>query len=303
MSAILFLLAVASLFVGIGVSVFQSFRDGNDKIHFKAGILGLVAFVPFFLAYMSYSPVDAGNVGVVTRMGAVVGTIQPGPHFVTPFVSHVDQVTTKTLVVKPSEDASSLDLQQVHTEVTLAYHFDPSNIAYIYSNLIDNSPNAVENKVVNPAIYEAIKATTARYNVQELVEKRSKVRDDIETMVKERISQYHIIAESVSITDFRFSEEFEKSIEAKQVAQQDAEKASNVLQQVKIEAEQKVAAARGEAEALKAQKEQITPELLQLRMIEMMKEKWDGALPVNYYGGQAPLPVVQSVQGSKAAKQ
>lgn len=299
MGAILVLISLFAVFGGVGLSVFRS----HDRAVVGPGLLGLAIAILFFLAYVGYSPVDAGNVGVVTRMGAVVGTIQPGPHFVTPFVSHVDQVTTKTLVVKPSEDASSLDLQQVHTEVTLAYHFDPSNIAYIYSNLIDNSPNAVENKVVNPAIYEAIKATTARYNVQELVEKRSKVRDDIETMVKERISQYHIIAESVSITDFRFSQEFEKSIEAKQVAQQDAEKASNVLQQVKIEAEQKVAAARGEAEALKAQKEQITPELLQLRMIEMMREKWDGALPVNYYGGQAPLPVVQSVQGSKAAKQ
>lgn len=215
----------------------------------------------------------------------------------------MDQVSTKTLVVKPSEDASSLDLQQVHTEVTLAYHFDPDNIAYIYSKLIDSTPNAVETKVVNPAIYEAIKATTSKYKVQELVEKRSQVRDDIEQMVKERIAPYHIIAENVSITDFRFSSEFEKSIEAKQVAQQDAEKASNDLAHIKVEAEQKVAAAQGEAAALKAQKEQITPELLQLRMIEMMREKWDGALPVNYYGGQAPLPVVQSVQGTKAAKQ
>jgi prohibitin 2 len=298
MSAILFLFALAALVGGIVTSVVQTMRDDHEKIHFGAGLLGLVLAIPFFLGFMSYSPVDAGYVGVVTRMGAVVGTIQPGPHFVTPFVSHVDQVSTKTMTVSPDEDASSLDLQQVHIRVTLAYHFDSGNIAYIYSNLIDSTANAVETKVVNPAILEAIKASTAKYTVQQLVEQRAKVRDDIEAMVKARIAPYHIVAETTSITDFRFSQEFEKSIEQKQVAQQAAEQAENVLKKVKIEAEQKVAAAEGEAAALKSQKEQITPELLQLRMIEMLKDKWDGRLPESYFGGQAPLPIVDAFKNS-----
>jgi len=297
MGAILFIAFLGLLLGGLGYTIAMSVK--NETFAGKAGLLfAALSLLPLFL-FAGYSPVDAGSVGVVTRMGAVAGTLPPGPHFVTPFIEHVSEVSTKTLKVSPDEDASSLDLQQVHTQVTFTYHFDKDNITYIFTNLIDSSDNAVENKVVNPAILEAIKATTAKYNVQELVEKRSQVRDDIEKLVKARIAPYHIIGEDVSITDFRFSKDFEASIEAKQVAQQAAEKAQNDLTRIKVEAEQKVAAAQGEAAALKAQKEQITPELLQLRMIEMLAAKWDGQLPQNYYGGSAPLPIVEALKGTK----
>jgi prohibitin 2 len=115
--------------------------------------------------------------------------------------------------------------------------------------------------------------------------------------VKSRLLAKHIIPEDVSITNFKFSDQYEQSIEQKQVAEQNAEKAKNVLEQVKTEAQQKIAQAEGEAAALKAQKEQITPELLQLRMIEMLSQKWNGQLPENYYGGSAPLPIVEALRG------
>lgn len=300
METILFILFLAFLIGAIAYPVARFSLSPYDKKVFawKPAVALLALAMLVLCAFVGYSPVDAGNVGIVTRMGAVVGTLPPGPHFVTPFVSRVDPVTTKTLTVSPDEDASSLDLQQVHTRVTLAYHFDAAHMTEIYSNLIDGSSNAVENKVVIPAILEAIKASTAKYTVQELIEKRAQVRDAIEDLVKARIAPYFIVAETTSITDFRFSQEFEKSIEQKQVAQQSAEKAENDLKRIKIEADQKVAAAQGEASALKAQKEQITPELLQLRMIEMLDKKWDGQLPQNYYGGNAPLPIVEALKGT-----
>src|SRR5208282_3423938 len=101
----------------------------------------------------------------------------------------------------------------------------------------------------------------------------------IEEFVKQRIAPYHLVAENTSITHFSFSKEFETAIEAKVTAQQNAEKAENDLKRITIQAQQQVAQAKGEAEALRVQKEQITPELLQLRQIEMLREKWNGALP------------------------
>jgi regulator of protease activity HflC (stomatin/prohibitin superfamily) len=88
----------------------------------------------------------------------------------------------------------------------------------------------------------------------------------------------------------------------KQVAQQNAEKAANDLKRIQIEAQQKIAAAEGEAQALKSQKEQITPELLQLRTIEMMREKWDGKLPENYVstgGNNGALPMFDVLAGNR----
>lgn len=298
MTTILFLLFLSTLIGGIGLTVIGV--AAHKGVPAVAKILFALC-VPLFLLFSSFTTVDAGSVGIVTKFGKVESIIGPGAHLVLPIVEAVHPMTTQTLVTKPNEDAASHDLQMVKTEITLAYHFDPAYEGYLYEHVADASDNSIERKVVTPAILEAIKSVTARYDAQELVAKRPEVRDGIEAFVKDRLLQYHIIAETVSITSFHFSDEYEKSIEAKVVSVQEAEQAKNILAKVQIEADQKVAAAKGEAEALRAQKEQITPELLQLRTIEMMKEKWDGALPVNYYGGQAPLPIVQTF-GSKAAQ-
>jgi hypothetical protein len=59
---------------------------------------------------------------------------------------------------------------------------------------------------------------------------------------------------------------------------------------VKFEAEQKVARAQAEAQALKLQNEQIAPQLIQLRQIEMMRETWDRQFPNVMLGGSGLLP-------------
>lgn len=296
MGFLLFLLFLGSLGAGIAMTVMASAK--KDSFAFAGSFFYFMA-IPLFALMMSFTQVNAGTVGVVTRNGAVSRILSPGAHFILPFVDSKHEMTTQTLVVKPDEDASTLDLQSVHTQVTLAYHFDPAYMDYIYSKLADASDNSIERKIVIPAVLEAIKASTAKYNAPELVNQRPAVRDQIENYVAARLLPYHILAEQVSITDFRFSPEYEKSIEQKQTAEQDAEKESNILKQVKIQAEQKIAAAEGEAAALKAQKEQITPELLQLRMVEMLKAKWDGHLPESYFGGAAPLPIVEAFRSTK----
>jgi len=267
-------------------------RHINVSIRLLHGLMGFIPAVLFLFMFMSYTQIASGFVGVVYRNGRAVRTIEAGPHLLIPFVESSGPVCTKTLVVKPTEGGSSNDLQIVTTQVTLAYHFDPSYAMYFATQLIDSNDNAVENKVVFPAIIEAVKAVTAQYTAQDLIQKRAEVRDRIDSFVKARLDQYHIITETVSITDFAFSKEFNEAIEAKVTAKQNAEKADNDLQRIKIEAEQKIAQAQGEAQALRSQKEQITPELLQLRTIEMLNNKWDGHLPENYYGGSSPLPIV-----------
>jgi regulator of protease activity HflC (stomatin/prohibitin superfamily) len=154
-----------------------------------------------------------------------------------------------------------------------------------------------ETRVIVPAILEAIKARTAQYDAQDLISQRPIVRDGIEDFVRTRLDPYHIVAENVSITDFRFSDEYERAIEAKVTAAQQAEKAQNDLARIKIEAEQKVAAAQGEAQALEVQKAQITPELIQLRTIEMLHDKWDGHLP-EVMSGSGSLPMLDVLKAA-----
>lgn len=292
------LIFIVLLLAAIAGTVFASLRVDDGNFTFRPfGLIGILAIALVIVGWNSYSEVNAGTIGVVTRYGKVTRTVEPGLHFVSP-LEEVHAISTRTLVVKPSEDASTKDLQTVHMEVTLTYHFDREYASFFYTQLNDASPNAVENKVVIPAVLEAMKAKSSLYDAPELVTNRAVVRDGIETFLREKLSVYHIVPETTSITDFRFSKEYNDAIEAKQTAQQDAEKAENELKKIKIQAEQQIAQAKGEAEALRAQKEQITPELLQLRMIEMLMKKWDGKLPENYFGGSAPLPIVDAFRNT-----
>jgi prohibitin 2 len=296
MGFLFFLLFLAALIGGVVASIQLVADDRHNrsiKVHPFRGIPFFAGALGFFLLMLSFTSIDAGSIGVVKRFGNPIRQLNPGAHLVVPFIDGVSSVTVQTRIVKPSENAASHDLQIVHVEVTLAYHVDPE---YATSVLVSLN-NDAETRVIDPAILESIKAVTAQYDVKELVGERQKVRDAIEDLVKSRIAPYHIIAETTSITDFSFSDQFEQSIEAKVVAEQQAEKAKNDLTRIQIQAQQQIAQAEGEAAALKAQKEQITPELLQLRTIEMMKEKWNGQLPENYYGGTAPLPFMDVLAG------
>jgi regulator of protease activity HflC (stomatin/prohibitin superfamily) len=203
-------------------------------------------------------------------------------------------------VEKLDSQASSHDLQVVHTQVTLAYYQDPCCVMDIWAKLNDDAVD----RVVKPAILEAIKAQTAQYDAEQLIAQRATVRNGIEQYVRDRLAAHHIDVDAVSITDFNFSEEYNRAIEAKVTAQQNALKAENDLTRIKIEAEQKVAQAQAEAKALEVQKQQITPELLQLRTIEMMQQHWDGHLPEVYMGsGQGgALPMIDVLKAAGRSK-
>lgn len=319
MTVLLFIVFLAILSFGIVRVVLPTIRTG--KLTYLRAIPWFAGAFVALLLFSSFTTVGTGNRDVVTRFGNVTRVLPPGAHLVLPFIESANPVSVQTLVVKPSEDASSHDLQVVHTQVTLAYHFDPNHVDYIFTHYIDSSDNAVENKVVNPAILEAIKAVTAQYDAQSLISDRAKVRDGIEAFVQARLARNYIVPESVSITDFHFSPEYDKSIEAKVTAQQQAEKAVNDLRRIEVEAQQAAAEAKGKAEATaaeahgdaeatlsradaqaKANRElaaSITPQLIQYRAIE----KWDGARPMVEGKGSGLLIQVPSARPSKSDDQ
>jgi len=80
---------------------------------------------------------------------------------------------------------------------------------------------------------------------------------------------FNIILDDVSITDLSFSKEYSAAVEAKQVAQQEAQRAAFIVEQAIQEKQQKIVQAEGEAEAAKMLGESIAvnPGYLKLRKI------------------------------------
>ncbi len=112
---------------------------------------------------------------------------------------------------------------------------------------------------------------------EELITKREEVRDDIKAHLVEKLTPTGILVEQFSITNFNFSPSFNKAIEDKVTAEQNALAAKNKLAQVQFEAQQAVEEATGKAKALQIEGQALSqnPAVKELRAIE----KWNGVLP------------------------
>ncbi len=245
-----------------------------------ARILGIVVVIGISMLLLNpFVIIGAGERGVVLNFGAVQDTVlDEGLHLRVPIMQRVVKMDVKVQKSQTGAESVSKDLQEAHSTIAVNYHVSPSKANWVYQNL----GKEYKERIIDPAVQEVVKAITARYTAVELITQRENVRYEIKKLLNERLSSYNILVDDFSIVNFAFSKQFTQAIEAKQAAEQLALKAQRDLERVKIEAEQKVAQARAEAEALRLQKENVTPELVKLRQIEAAMraiEKWDGHLP------------------------
>ena len=257
------------------------------KIPGKAVLIGIAGLALILLMISTYFGVDAGERGVVLRFGEVNRVVEPGPNFKIPLAEQVVYMTVRVQKTTTKTEAASRDLQTVQTTMVLNYNIEPTRAGQMYSNIGLN----YNERVIDPAVKESFKAAAARYTAEELISKREALKTEVRNYLRERLQVYGIVVVELSITDFEFSQEFNKAIESKQTAEQNALRAKRDLDRIRVEAEQKIASARAEAEALRLQRQVVSPELIELRKIEAQIkaiEKWDGKLP-SVTGGAVPF--------------
>jgi prohibitin 1 len=149
----------------------------------------------------------------------------------------------------------------------------------------DNSQ--LKENIIIPAISEILKAATPQRTAEEILKQRTELKSEIDVAIQKRLSKYHIKIDDVSLVKISFSEEFTKSIEQKQIAEQEAKKAEFDAIKASKEAEAEVNRAKGTATAQKLLRENLNKELLQKQAIE----KWDGKFPT-VMGGNGALPFI-----------
>ena len=235
--------------------------------------------------------VPTGYRGVMTTFGrAADDSLDPGIHFRAPLVSQVHLMDVRIQKGEADGDAASKDLQQVHTHIAINYHLDPMHAVSAFRDIGPTTEVAAD-RIIVPAVQESVKAVTARFTAEELITRRTEVRDEVGGLLREKMTRHGLLLDEFAIVNFQFSKSFAEAIEAKVKAEQDKLKAERDLQRIEVEAQQKIASPKAEAEALALQKAQVTPELLTLRRVENEREairKWDGRLP-STTGGVVPF--------------
>ena len=184
---------------------------------------------------------------------------------------------------------------------TVNYHPDKERVHVLFKEIgLD-----YENRVIQPAIEETVKQVTANYNAEELITKRPLVKSDIETAIRDRLNQFDIVTEVISITDFEFSILFNKAIESKVEAEQNALRAENDLRRIQVEAQQheataegianaNIAEARGEAEAIAIINQALAQNPNYLEWLKT--QAWDGKLPLVVGEGGTPFIQIRIVK-------
>lgn len=260
----------------------------------KKYIAGFVGLLVFLVVMGSFTVVSSQERAVVTRLGKINRTLEDGLHFKVPFIESVNKIDVSIQALEISEAAYSKDAQTVQAAITVNYQLDKLAVADLFREV----RYEWEPRLIVPAIKESIKATTAKYTAQGLIDSRSQVKDDIRKILTDRLANQKIVVTEVSITNFDFDDAYEAAIRNKQVEEQNALKQVNVTKQEEEKKKQEILKAealsektRLEVVALQAsQGKQIIEKIYAEAALEAAK-KWNGQLPQQMVPGGA-LPFI-----------
>jgi len=148
---------------------------------------------------------------------------------------------------KISSPTGSKDLQMVNISLRVLSRPDASMLPSVFKNLgLD-----YDEKVLPSICNEVLKSVVAKFNASQLITQRQQVSLLVRRELTERARDFNIILDDVSITELSFSKEYAAAVEAKQVAQQEAQRAAFFVEKAYQERQQKIVQAEGEAQSAK----------------------------------------------------
>jgi len=223
--------------------------------------------------YHSVVTIQPGHAGLIYNRTTGLDEkvfLKEGLNFVIPWFQRAIVYDIRTRPQPIDTQSGSKDLQMVQISLRVLYRPDPRQLSFIYRRLGKDFDGRVLPSIVN----EVTKAVVAQYNASELLTKRNQVSKQIRDMLTARSSDFHILLDDVGITHLAFSKEYTAAVEAKQVAQQEAERAKYIVERAIQEKKSIIIRAQGEAQAatLIGMAIKQNPAFIQLRKIETARE-------------------------------
>ena len=228
--------------------------------------------------------VKTGEVAVISTFGKLDRIENEGLHFKIPFIQSKDFMETrektyifgKTQEMDTTLEVSTKDMQTIKLEFTVQANIsDPEKLYRAFSL-------NYEWRFIRPRVNEIVQSTIAKYTIEEFVSMRATISSEIFRELQDDFMAYGLNVSNVSIVNHDFSDEYEKAVEEKKIAEQAVQKAKSEQEKLSVIAENKVKLAEYalkekelQAKANAIESNSLTPQLLK----KMMIEKWNGELP------------------------
>ena len=277
-------------FIVIGVSIFvlvavnsntkskkgmvdlTSSAKQKKKINAIAGVALVASSLLALLIPSSFHQVEAGEVAVVKTLGKVNGIRMPGTYF--DFYLFNDYIYFDTTIQKLEIRTSSYssDAQTMDIEMTVQYKINPTKAENILTEYI--SLDSLSQRIEKVADDNA-KSILSKYTAMKIIETRASISPEVQEAVKLAIDEkYYATVTAVNLTNIDFTDEFEKSVEDKVIAEQQKEaaitKAEQELEVAKLTAQAKIVEAEGNAESQKIIA-RASAEAMALKIVELAK--------------------------------
>jgi regulator of protease activity HflC (stomatin/prohibitin superfamily) len=283
--------------IGLILAIRKWPDPAQDTLFNRIG-LGGVAVAVILVLVSTVTIVAPGEVAVPILFGTAQEPLEEGFHLRNPFasvraLSVRTQESTYTDTVGEGEEADradaitavSLENASVRVEVTILWHLVGAEASNVYRSL----GIGFRDVIVRPVSRSAVRDCVSKYRFElARTTQRPEVERCIEESLQEEFVPRGLAVDGVQLRDIAATPELQASIEAKLQAEQDAQRAQFRQDQARIDAETRVITAGAEADANRLVAESLTPDLLQLRIVEALNDK----TIVYLLGSDGPTPVI-----------
>ena len=278
----------------------------NDAARLRArtarNTIVYVAFISFFVlvggiltAARSIKSVEAGHAGLVYRFGDIVGQREAGLSLIWPWESfktadiRIQKVRVETACdggrFPECIESFSSETQDIFVQATLNISVNPQDVQTLYRTVGSDYLD----KLVRPRLLQVFKDETVKYRSVDIAPNREEIRQATGDALAIELSQFSITVHDLLIDNIDFRAEFKQSIEAKQIASQEALRQQELVAAREAEARQKIAEATGTAEQLRIEAQgqadanrlissSLTPLLIQFQALQKLADNVSIAL-------------------------